>query len=304
MKILISGSTGLIGSSLLPCLHTRGHDVTRLVRRLPEPGGIEVHWNPARGELASSDLEGLDAVVHLAGENIASGRWTPEKKVRIRESRVQGTRLLAKALSEVSRRPSVFVSTSATGYYGHRGEEILTEDSPPGSGFMAEVCRQWEEATRAAAGAGIRVVILRFGVVLTPRGGMLAKMLMPFRLGLGGKIGTGRQYMSWISMDDLVGVILHALAADSLKGVVNAVSPDPVTNLEFTRALGRVLRRPAFLSVPAPAVRLLLGEMADELLLASQRVEPSRLKTSGYRFKHPDLESALRHLLDASQSNP
>jgi uncharacterized protein (TIGR01777 family) len=300
LKVLVSGSTGLIGSALLPHLSGSGDEVLRLVRRIPCPGKAQIYWNPVAGRLEPAELEGLDAVVHLAGENISGGRWTPEKKARIRDSRVRGTRLLAEAISRLAHPPAVFVSASAIGYYGSRGEEILGEESQPGSGFMAELCQAWEAATAAAAQEGVRVVNLRMAPVLTPRGGILRRLLMPFRLGLGGKIGNGRQYMSWITMDDLVCVILRVLRSDSLRGPINVASPKPVTNLEFTRTLGRVLRRPTFLTVPPAGLRLLFGEMADELLLSSTRVEPARLKARGYRFRHSDLESALRHLLGTS----
>ena len=300
MRILVSGSTGLIGCSLIPHLARQGHDVVRLVRTPTRHDAAEVYWNPSQGTIDASGLEGTDAIVHLAGENIGSGRWTARKKTRILRSRVEGTRLLVNSLTRLARPAKVLVSASAVGYYGSRGDEVLDEDSPPGSGFIARLCQAWEAATSAAAKKGIRVVNLRMAPVLTPQGGTLPKMLTPFRLGLGGRLGSGRQYMSWISMDDLVAVFAHVLRTESLRGPVNAVSPCPVTNREFTEILARVLGRPAFLTVPAPALRLLFGEMADELLFASQRVEPSRLKASGYRFKHPDLESALRYLLNTS----
>jgi uncharacterized protein (TIGR01777 family) len=297
MNILVSGSTGLIGSFLAPCLKGAGHRVTRLVRTAPRPGEPAVVWEPDRGKLNPADLEGTDAAIHLAGENIASGRWTREKKERIRSSRSLGTRLLSDAISQLSRPPCVLISASAVGYYGNRGEEILREDSPAGSGFLAEVCREWEAATISAAKRGIRVVNLRIGMVLTSAGGGLARMLPPFRMGLGGKIGSGRQYLSWITIDDLVRTIFHVLNTDSLRGPVNAVSPDPVTNLEFTSTLGRVLRRPTVFTLPAAVARLVLGEMADQTLLASTRVEPAKLKASGYVFRHPELSGALRFLL-------
>ena len=297
VKMLISGSTGLIGSSLIPHLARQGHSIVRLVRTTTRGDAAEVHWNPSQGEMDVPGLEGMDAIVHLAGENIGNGRWTARKKSRILGSRVEGTRLLVESLIRLAHPPKVLVTASATGYYGSRGDKVLDEYSPPGSGFLPRLCREWEAATSPAAKRGIRVVNLRMAPVLTPKGGILPKMLTPFRLGLGARLGRGRQYMSWISMDDLVAVFDHVLRTESLRGVVNAVSPCPVTNREFTETLARILRRPAFLSVPSPALRLLLGEMADQLLLASQRVEPSRLKASGYRFRHPDLESALRHFL-------
>jgi len=298
MKILVSGSTGLVGSALVPFLLTGGHQVARLVRSQPTAGG-EVPWDPAAGRLEATNLEGLDAVVHLAGERI-TGRWTAAKKARIRSSRVQGTRLLAEALAGLKQPPKTLVCASAIGYYGNRGDEVLREDSPSGAGFLAEVCREWEAAARPAAEKGIRVVQLRIGVVLSPAGGALARMRTPFKLGLGGRIGNGKQYMSWIAIEDLTGAIHHALTNESLRGPVNAVAPRSVTNLEFTKTLGRVLGRPTLFPLPAFAARLAFGEMADELLLASTRVEPTKLVSSGYRFRAPELEGALRHLLGKS----
>jgi hypothetical protein len=297
MNILVTGSTGLVGSALVRFLTTGGHQATRLVRSKPRPGETEVHWNPEAGSVDAAGLEGLDAVVHLAGENIAGGRWTAEKKARIRNSRVQGTRLLCESLAKLAQPPRVLVCASAIGYYGDRGDEILREESPSGSGFLPDVCRQWEAATEPAAQKGIRVVNLRISIVLSPAGGALAQMLLPFRMGVGGIMGSGKQYWSWIAIDDLVGTILHALTTDALHGPVNAVTPNPVTNSEFTRILGRVLSRPTLLPMPGFAARLALGEMADELLLASARVEPARLLATGYAFRYPELEGALRHLL-------
>lgn len=297
MKVLVSGSSGLIGSTLIPFLTTGGHHVVRLVRSTPRPGQAAVRWNPETGAIDSAALEGLDGVVHLAGENIAAGRWTAARKARIRDSRVRGTRLLSQALSTLDRPPKTLVCASAIGYYGDRGEERLREESGPGQGFLATTCREWEAATELAAKNGVRVVNLRIGVVLTPAGGALARMLTPFRLGVGGKIGSGQQYMSWVALDDVVGAIHHALVTDSLRGPVNAVAPNPVTNLEFTKTLGHVLSRPTILPVPAFAARLAFGEMADELLLASARVEPAQLRASNYQFRFPQLEGALRHLL-------
>lgn len=301
LSVLVSGSSGMVGSALTPFLATGGHRVGRLVRRASGPPGEgDVAWSPSRDEIDAARLEGFDAVVHLAGENIATGRWTRAKKHRIRDSRVEGTRLLCHALAEAKQPPKVLVCASAIGYYGDRGGELLDEQSPRGEGFLPEVCREWEEATRPAAEAGVRVVNLRIGVVLSPKGGALAKMLMPFRLGAGGPVGNGRQFWSWISIDDLVGAIHHALLTDSLHGPVNAVAPRPVTNLELTRALARVLRRPAMLPLPRPAARLALGEMANALLLSSARVVPRKLEASGYHFRHAELEPTLRHLLGAA----
>jgi uncharacterized protein (TIGR01777 family) len=244
-----------------------------------------------------SGLEGADALVHLAGENIAEGRWTDEKKARIRESRVVGTRVLSEALARLQRPPKSLLCASAIGFYGDRGGEMLTEESAPGVGFLPEVCREWEAAAGPAIERGIRVVFLRFGVILSAEGGALDKMLTPFKMGVGGKIGSGKQFMSWITLDDTIGVIKHALVNETLSGPVNVVAPTPVTNGEFTRTIGRVLSLPTIFFVPAFAARLAFGEMADAALLASERVEPARLKQSGYVFQHPELDGALRHLL-------
>jgi uncharacterized protein len=307
MNILISGSSGLLGTALMPVLHSAGHDVVRLVRSArpaTSPPAVtsakarDIFWNPESDELNAGDLEGIDAIVHLAGDSIAA-RWTPEKKARIRTSRVAGTRLLAARMALMKKPPKVFVSASAIGYYGDRGDEIMTEDSQPGTSFLSHVCREWEAATQVADALGIRTVHLRIGVVLSQEGGALAQMLFPFRMGVGGRLGSGRQYMSWISIDDLLGAIQHVLATESLSGAVNAVAPAPVTNAVFTKTLGKVLRRPTLFPVPAFAVRLLFGEMGQELLLGSTRVEPSRLIRSGYAFRHPALEGALRFVLHA-----
>ena len=302
MKILVTGSTGLVGRTLVPFLTGRGDSVIRLVRSTSKSEGAKVHWNPAMGSIDAARLEGLDAVVHLAGESIATGRWTAEKKIRIRESGVRGTRLLCESLARLGQPPRVLVSASAIGYYGDRGDEILREESTSGSGFLAEVCREWEAATESAVQKRIRVVHLRIGVVLSPLGGALAKMLLPFRMGLGGIIGSGRQFMSWIALDDLVGSITYALTTDVIRGPVNAVAPHPVMNREFTKTLGRVLGRPTLFPMPAFAARLAFGEMADELLLSSTRVEPARLSATGYVFRHATLEGALRHLLGRKSS--
>ena len=297
MDILVTGASGLVGSALIRLLTTDGHQVTRLVRSQPRSGAVEVQWDPERGRLDATSLEGRDAVVHLAGENIASGRWTAERKARIRDSRVSGTQILCAALARLAQPPKVLVSASAIGYYGDRGAEILREESAPGAGFLPEVCQAWEAATQPAEQKGIRVVCLRIGIVLSPEGGALAKMLLPFKLGLGGVIGSGTQYMSWISLDDVVGIIHHTLVTDTVHGPVNTVAPQPVTNSVFTKTLGKVLGRPTLLPLPAFAARLAFGEMADALLLASTRVESSRLAATGYVFHYPQLEGALRHLL-------
>ena len=295
MNVVITGSSGLIGSALMPLLARNGHTIRRLVRGARAEGAAR--WNPDDGSLDERVLAGVDAVVHLAGETIAAGRWTAARKARIQDSRVRGTGLLTRALVKLDRKPMVFFSASAVGIYGDRGDEVVDERSAAGHGFLAEVCSQWEAATRPAADAGIRVVNGRMGVVLSRTGGALTKMLPPFRLGLGGVIGSGRQYMSWITIDDVVGAIEHLLLADTVVGPVNLVAPDPISNREFTKTLGRVLRRPTILRLPAFAVRLGLGEVADELLLASTRAQPARLTTSGYQFRCPSLEGALRHLL-------
>lgn len=291
--IAISGSTGLIGSALVESLRAEGHRVRRLVRSQTGARSQHVRWDPAAGVLDPQALRGVDGVVHLAGENVGE-RWSAEKKRRIRESRVQGGRLLADAIAALDERPRVLVSASAIGIYGDRGDEPLDEDSAPGDDFLARVGQEWEAATRPAAERGVRVVKLRFGVVLTPRGGALQRMLLPFRLGLGAKLGNGRQWMSWVSLTDAVEAIRWALFTPSAEGVYNVVAPNPVTNAEFTRTLGHVLGRPALLTVPAAALRLAFGEMADATVLASQRAYPRRLLEAGFRFRYPALEAALR----------
>ena len=296
MQIVVAGASGLIGSSLVAFLQTAGHHVRRLVRGEAKTAG-DIRWDPAAGTVDQAALSGCDAVVNLAGESIAAHRWTACQKQKILSSRVESTKLLADALTSMNPRPKVWVGASAIGYYGDRGDEQLDESSRPGEGFLPDVCRQWEAAMQPAAAAGIRVVHARFGVVLSPAGGALKTMLTPFRLGLGGRIGNGRQFMSWIALDDAIGAIYQALMTESLAGAVNLVTPNPVTNQEFTKTLGRVIRRPTIFPMPAPAARLALGEMADALLLASARVHPARLLTSGYAFRYPDLEPALRHLL-------
>ncbi|MBI4469447.1 MAG: TIGR01777 family protein [Acidobacteria bacterium] len=302
MRIAITGSTGFLGSALLPFLTSGGHTVRRMVRARPAASTDDILWDPERQVIDPGALEGLDAVIHLAGENIA-GRWSTEKKRRIRDSRVLGTRLLAESLARVRQPPQVLICASATGYYGDRGDEVLSDESPPGVGFLAGVCREWEAASDEAAAKGIRVVRLRFGIILSPAGGALARMLLPFRLGVGGKIGSGQQYWSWISFEDVIGTIHHALITPSLIGPVNAVAPHPVTNEEFTRILGRVLGRPAIFPMPAFAARMALGEMAEELLLSSARVEPRRLVSSGYNFRHLELEDALKDMLGRPGGN-
>ena len=298
MNILVSGSTGMVGTALIAALTAAGHEVIRLVRvKSRTPSKEIIGWDPAASYIDAAGLEGLDAIVHLAGEPIASGRWNTAKKARIRDSRVQGTRLLCETLSHVVRPPKTLVCASAIGFYGDRGDEVLTESSSNGRGFLAEVCRDWEAACEPARQKGIRVVNARFGVILSTHGGALAKMLTPFKMGAGGIIGSGRQYMSCLSIDDCVGAIVHSLNASSVVGPVNVVGPTPITNREFTKTLGKILGRPTVFPMPAFAARLAFGEMADELLLGSDRVEPKKLLDSGYSFQHRDLETALRHVL-------
>ena len=297
MIVAVTGAGGLVGSALVSSLRASGHRVIPLVRRALRAGEDALGWDPSSGSITPA-APALDAVIHLAGESIMGLRWTAAKKQRIRESRTTATRLLVQTLVRLPKPPAVLISASAIGYYGTRGDEVLTEDSRPGTGFLADVARDWEAATAAAIAHGIRVVNPRIGVVLSTRGGALAKMLAPFRLGVGGVVGDGTQWMSWIALEDVVGAIQHALATEALRGPVNAVAPAPVTNAELTRTLGRVLRRPALVPLPAFAARLAMGEMADALLLASQRVVPARLQASGYAFRHPSLEGALRSELD------
>lgn len=300
-RFVVSGAGGGIGSALCALLSTGGHEPVALSRSAsPRPGAAirgTVAWSPASGEIDAAGLEGADFVVHLAGESIASSRWDDGTKRRIRDSRVQGTRLLSETLGHLDRKPQALVCASAIGYYGDRGDEVLDEASAPGEGFLAEACREWEEAASPAREAGIRVVHLRFGVVLWPAHGALERMLVPFRLGAGGPMGDGRQFWSWVSLDDVVGAIVHAAATPGLEGPVNVTAPRPVRNRAFARTLGRVLGRPSLLPAPAPVLRLVLGEMADALLLASARVVPGRLQETGYEFLDPELEAALGHML-------
>lgn len=303
MKILVSGSHGLVGTALIKSLTEDGHDVVRLVREKLNVGKNEIEWHPDQDRIDAQRLEALDAIIHLAGESIASGRWTDEKKRSIRDSRVKGTRLLSTTLAQLSRPPAVFISASAIGYYGNRGDEVLTESSQPGNDFLSSVCVEWEEATRPAAEKGIRTIHARFGIILDTHGGALAQMLTPFRAGLGGRIGDGKQWMSWIALEDVVGGLKFLLDDSSARGPVNLVAPNPVTNAEFTRTLGRVLSRPTFFPIPAFGARLAFGEMADALLLSSQRVDPAVLEDKGFPFYWPTLEPALRHLLQRKDPN-
>ncbi|HLI34210.1 MAG TPA: TIGR01777 family oxidoreductase [Terriglobia bacterium] len=297
MRVLITGSSGLIGSALIKDLAAAGHEIIRLVRSRTQVGHDAILWNPESNLPPAFSNQEIDVVIHLAGENIAAHRWTPEHKARIRESRVAGTRLLCEALTRLPHPPKTLVTASAIGYYGDRGDEILREETPPGSGFLAQVCREWEEAAAPAAERGIRTVILRNSMVLSAEGGALARMLPVFRKGLGGPIGTGRQYMSWIALDDVIGAIQHCLTHAELSGPVIMASPNPVRNSEFVETLGKALKRPTLLRMPGFAARLTFGEMADALLLASQRADPARLRASGYPFRFPELRSALEHIL-------
>jgi uncharacterized protein (TIGR01777 family) len=296
LRILISGSHGLVGTALIKALETGGHEIYRLVRYAPH-SEKEIEWSPDRYSIAISRIEGFDACYHLAGESIASGRWNDEKKKKIRESRTKGTKLLSDALANLAQPPKTLISASAIGYYGNRGDELLTETSPPGKGFLADVCVEWEKATDHAKEKGIRVVNTRFGIILDKEGGALAKMLPPFRMGIGGRIGDGKQWMSWIALDDVIGALQLALTNDALNGPVNFVAPNPVTNAEFTKTLGRVLSRPTFFPIPEFGVRLAFGEMADALLLSSQRVKPAKLADSSYQFTFENLEKALQKIL-------
>jgi len=296
MRILVSGSHGLVGKALISSLRSDSHEIVRLVRGKPS-GATEIKWHPNQEKIDAAALEGLDAVVHLAGESIASGRWTDEKKRAIRDSRVKGTALLSDALARLSRPPSVFVSASAIGYYGNRGDEVLTETSAPGNDFLANVCVEWENATIPAIEKGIRTVHARFGIILDRKEGALAKMLTPFRMGIGGRIGDGKQWMSWIDIEDVVNGLKSLIENSSVNGPVNFVAPNPVTNAEFTKTLGRVLSKPTLFPVPAFGVRLAFGEMGDALLLSSARVTPGVLQ----HFAYPTLDAALRHILDADK---
>lgn len=296
MRILVTGASGLVGTALVSALEARGDEVLRLIRSTPKSAN-EVRWNPEKEIENPSALEGIDAGIHLAGESISEGRWTKEKKERIYTSRVKGTRTLSEALSRLNLSPKTFLCASAIGFYGDRGDEILDEESAPGTGFLTKVCVDWEAAAEPAKERGIRIIHLRFGIVLSDAGGALKKMLPPFKMGVGGKLGSGRQYMSWVTLEDAVRIIIHALDNESLRGPVNVVSTNPVTNLEFTKTLGRVLSRPTFFAVPAFALRLAFGDLADEGLLASTRVIPKRLEQTGYTFRHAQLEDALRSAL-------
>jgi len=299
VDVVVTGSHGLIGSALMPRLRADGHRVVRLVRSAPE-GSDDVAWDPDAGTIDAAALEGVDAVVHLAGAGIGDKKWTAERKRLILESRTRGTDLLVRTLAGLRDRPSVLVSGSAVGYYGNRGADVLTEQAPPGDDFPAQVCVAWEAATIPAAEAGIRVATIRTGIVLAAHGGALQRMLLPFKLGLGGRIGSGEQYMSWIALDDHVGAIRHVLATESVSGPVNLAAPNPATNAEFTRALGGAVHRPTVLPTPLfPLKAVYGGELVQHLLVDGQRVVPRVLETSGFEFRYPELDDALRAVLAA-----
>ncbi|MFT5527483.1 MAG: hypothetical protein ACI9HK_005465 [Pirellulaceae bacterium] len=295
MKIAITGAGGLVGKELTSLLTTHGHEVVPIVRRDAQDG--EVHWAPSKGEIDAQALEGVDVVVHLGGEGIANSRWSAAHKKKIIDSRVDGTRLISETLAKLDKKPQALICASAIGMYGDRGDDWVDEDSSGDDSFLSDVCQQWEAAAQPAEDAGIRVVKMRIGVVLSPRGGALQKMLTPFKMCVGGVVGSGKQYWSWISIDDVAGAIHHAIVNDNVTGPVNCVAPHPVTNREFTKTLGKVLSRPTIFPMPAFAARLALGEMADALLLASTRVKPAKLSETGYEFRHSNLEDALRHVL-------
>lgn len=300
-RIAVTGASGLVGSRLVQRLEERGDSVYRLVRSEPASAN-EIHWNPTGGTIDRAALEGMDAVVHLAGASIAGGLWTEKRKRLIRSSRVDGTALLSQALASLAQPPKVLVSTSAIGYYGDGGQQVLTEGSASGTDFLAEVCRAWEGAASPARKAGIRVVHPRFGLVLDGEGGMLPLMSLPFKMGVGGEIGSGDQYMSWIMLDDLVDILLESIDNESLSGPVNAVAPHPVTNAEFTRAMGRVLRRPTFMKVPAFAAKAVGGQLVEQLILVSQRVVPAELNETGFAFRYPTIDTALQAAFGGSAS--
>jgi uncharacterized protein (TIGR01777 family) len=298
MKILISGSTGLVASALIPILQSKNHEIYKLVRKIGNQTN-EILWDAEKGfsEQNERKLNGFDAVINLAGDNVASERWTPEKKRRIRNSRVLGTRHLVEALRKQQSKPKIFISASAIGFYGNRGDEILTEDSQKGEGFFPEVCTEWEAEALKAKDFGARVVLLRIGIVLAKEGGALKKMLLPFQLGLGGVVGSGKQWMSWIALEDLVRIIVFVLENNSVEDAINCTAPNPVTNYEFTKTLGKVLSRPTILPIPSLAIKFLFGEMGETLLLEGNRVLPKRLQDLGFEFHFSNLEDALRGIL-------
>ena len=297
MKVLISGGSGLVGTALTQALRAEGHTVAHLVRPGGDASPGDVRWDPASSFVNLDAMTGTDAVVNLNGASIGGGRWSPPRKKLLRSSRIDSTRVLEDALSRMKQRPRVFVSASAVGYYGDRGDEILTESSSSGNDFLAILARDWETEARRAESLGIRTVITRFGIILSDQGGALPRMLTPFKLGAGGRLGSGKQWMSWVALEDVVGALRSAIASDQLSGPVNVVAPNPVRNTEFTQVLASVLHRPAIFPAPAFALRLALGEMADALLLSSQRVEPAQLSANRYAFRFENLEPALHAIL-------
>lgn len=296
MRILITGSSGFVGAALQSQLRQSGHQVYSLVRSREKSGGEAIFWSPLQGEIERDKLEEIDAVIHLAGEPVV-GRWTEKKKAKIYDSRVKGTQFLVETLASLTHPPEAFISASAIGYYGDREEEVLTEDSTKGTGFLANVADDWEKASAPLAEKGIRVASMRIGLVLGRQGGALQRMLLPFKLGLGGILGSGKQWVSWITIDDLVGAFHHVLMDEQASGAYNVVAPEPVTNYTFTKALGKALKRPTLFPVPAFVMRLIFGEMADGILLGSTRVKPARLMQGGYAFKHGEIAAAFEHLL-------
>jgi uncharacterized protein (TIGR01777 family) len=297
MKVLISGAGGLVGTAVADALRKDGHTVGQFVR----PGGTaragDVRWDPASGTVDLAAMEGADTVICLSGASVGEGRWTAERKNVLRSSRVDLTRVLVDSLGRLKKKPRVFVAASAIGYYGNRGDEILTEASTAGNDFIAQLARDWETETIRAEAVGIRTVILRFAVILSAKGGALARMVLPFKLGAGGRLGSGQQWMSWVGLEDVVEIVRAAISHEQMRGPVNVAAPGPVQNVEFTRVLARVLHRPAIFPAPAFALRIALGEMADALLLASQRVIPEKLRAAGYKFRYENLEGALREIL-------
>jgi len=292
MKIAIAGASGLVGSALIPILQSEGNQITRLVRSSPRPGEIE--WHPNQDAVSADSLEGFETIINLAGENIAGGRWTDDQKRKIRDSRVNGTHLLSEAMAKMDPKPKAFICASATGIYGDRDDETLDEKSESGGGFLAGVCREWEKATEPASRAGVRVVNLRLGPILARDGGMLSKLLTPFKMGMGGKVGSGKQFISWVALEDAVNAIKLTIDDQSIQGPINIVSPNPVRNEEFTKTLRHILNRFTALAMSAFAARLAFGEMADEMLLASQKVIQKRLTAAGFQFRYPTLEGAMR----------
>jgi uncharacterized protein (TIGR01777 family) len=297
MKILITGSSGLIGSALVPFLKKEGHEVKKLVRTAAVLEKDALCWDPQHCEVNPDDFEGYDVLINLAGENIASSRWTPEKKRKIKDSRVLGTHIICELMARLKDPPKLEINASAVGYYGSREDEVLHEGSSPGTGFLAKVCQEWEDATEPAAKRGIRVVEVRFGKVHYTKGGVLARLLTPIKWGVGGVVGSGKQYMSWIHIDDLVAAIQHIIVNENISGPVNVVSPEAVTNREFTKTLGQVLHRPTIIPLPASIARFALGEMADELLLSSTRVSPDVLSSTNFSFSFPELKEAIQNLV-------